>query len=107
MFEGLTMWLGGPLGLMQLAGVLAWIAVIALALAAILGAALTELRPWMPTDVDQENPETLPGSEWLSPTEWAQTQPMPLYGSQGPVPNPEATGKTAPRVSKTRSAWLD
>lgn len=117
MFEQVTMWLGGPLGLLQLAGVLAWIGVIALALAAILGAALAELRPWLPTDVDPEGPETLPGSEWLTPTGWAPTQPMPLYGSQGPVADPEMTQATempprsgpglTPLRKWRRSVWMD
>ena len=47
-------WLGGPLEVLSVMGVLAWALVVLLAVAAVLGAALAELRPWMPTSVDEQ-----------------------------------------------------
>ena len=103
--------MGGPVAIISLLGLLAWVVLLGLLVAALLGMALSECRPWLPTD---PGPETKPGGEWLEDTLWAQTQPMPLYGSQGLVGETKTmeddlTAPTGPRTvaGRTRSAWLD
>ncbi len=100
-------WAGDPLTVLNVLGVLAWVVLIGAGVAAVLGAALSEARPWMPTTPGPEA-ET---EEMLA--EWQDTQPMPLYGSQGPVeplPMQElANGSTVQDGtlrSRPRSAWL-
>ena len=102
--------MGGPVAIVNLLGLLAWVVLLGLLVAALLGMALSECRPWLPTD---PGPETKPGGEWLEDTLWAQTQPMPLYGSQSLVGETKTmeddlTAPTGPgeRMPKTRSAWL-
>ena len=105
--------MGGPVAIVNLLGLLAWVVLLGLLVAALLGMALSECRPWLPTD---PGPETKPGGEWLEDTLWAQTQPMPLYGSQGPSTGQEpmppaaltelANGSTVQESSRQRPRWL-
>ena len=101
--------MGGPVAIISLLGLLAWVVLLGLLVAALLGMALSECRPWLPTD---PGPETKPGGEWLEDTLWSETQPMPLYGSQSPVTETMEDDLTAPAgprmvAGRTRSAWLD
>lgn len=89
-------WLGGPLEVLSVMGVLVWALVVLLAVAAILGAALAEFRPWMPTTVD--DPE-------VTLTEAEKTA---LYGSQGAMVEMTelANGSTVQEPSRQRPRWL-
>jgi len=101
-------WAGDPLTVLNLLGVLAWVVLIGVAVAALLGAALAEMRPWMPTTPGEEVTE-----------DWQETQPMPPYGSQGPVTRGADEVATPvdptlmpgrgeePPPSRPRSAWVD
>ena len=102
--------MGGPVAIINLLGLLAWVVLLGLLVAALLGMALSECRPWLPTD---PGPETKPGGEWLEDTLWPETKPMPLYGSQGPVTETMeddltelANGSTVQESSRQRPRWL-
>ena len=96
-------WLGGPLEVLSVMGVLAWALVVLLAVAAVLGALLMELRPWLPTTVDDQK-MTEQEAEWARKTaEWEKT-PMPLCGTLEPAPGHEPM--TGPVRSRPRSRWL-
>lgn len=84
-------WLGGPWPVLEMLVLLAWVLLVAVCAAAILGAVLAEARPWAPT---------VPGDEMPMLTEPEKTA---LYGSQGPVA--ESEDQTAPR-SRPRPLWL-
>lgn len=98
MLDEVVTWLGGPLGVLQWLGVVAWVLLMLVALAAVLGAVLVELRPWMPTT---------PGEEMPTLTEAEKTA---LYGAQGPVEplvmDELANGSTVQPRSRQRPLWL-
>jgi len=108
MWEWLAQELGGPLSVWQwLGGVAVWVLLMAVTLAAVLGAVLAEVRPWLPTTVDDwvpEMTETEQGMVYGSPS---QAKPVdrtpdpwlePLPGHESP---PETPWK------RPRSAWVD
>lgn len=92
----LATWLGGPWPVLEMLVLLAWVLLVAVCAAAILGALLVELRPWMPT---------APGDEMPMLTEAEKTV---LYGSQGPVLDPtlEPAPGVEPAPSRPRPLWL-
>ncbi|MGE4074911.1 MAG: hypothetical protein AB7F22_05125 [Reyranella sp.] len=83
--------LGGPWPVLEMLVLLAWVLLVAVCAAAILGAVVAEVRPWMPT---------APGDEMPVLTEAEKTT---LYGSQGQVVDREM--EPAPR-SRPRPPWL-
>jgi hypothetical protein len=91
--RALVDWLGGPLEVLSALGVLAWALVVLLAVAAILGAALAELRPWMPTTVDEQE---------VTLTEAEKTA---LYG-QGTMTELANGSTVVQESSRQRPRWL-
>lgn len=91
MWQAIGEWMGGPLEVLSVLGVLTWALVVLLAVAAVLGALLTELRPWLPTTVDEQE---------VTLTEAERTA---LYGQE---PMELANGSTVQEPSRQRPRWL-
>ena len=79
--------LGGPPAVVGWLAAALWVLLVLVCVAAVLGAVVAEMKPWMPT---------APGEG----AEWQETQPMPLMGREGLV------DETPAPPSRKRPTWL-